>query len=82
MTASIGIFYKNNVIHVNEIWVDQVMACVTTMQYHVLLNYSDIGCVSPSRGLRQGDPLSPLLFIICAEYFSASLRHKETTGFI
>ena len=54
-------------------WIKRVMTCVTTTSFSILLNGKPYGNVLPSRGIRQGDPLSPYLFLLCAEGFTSLL---------
>ena len=61
-------------------WISWVMQCVCSVSYSFLINGSPQGSVIPSRGLRQGDPLSPYLFILCTEVLSGLCRKAQENG--
>ena len=45
-----------------EVWIDWVMCCVSTPSFSVCINGKSFGNIKPSRGIHQGDPLSPICF--------------------
>jgi len=61
-------------------WIKLVMACVTSVRYSVWFNNFEMGIFSPTRGLRQGDLLSPYLFLMVAEGLSCMIKKAEERG--
>ena len=49
------------------------MNMISSTRFHIMWNGSPLSEVIPSRGIRQGDPLSPYLFILCLERLSIKL---------
>lgn len=56
------------------------MLCVRSVSYTILLNGQEFGHIVPERGLRQVDPLSPFLFIMCAEALVHVMNRAELNG--
>ncbi|MDV3194105.1 MAG: reverse transcriptase domain-containing protein, partial [Sweet potato little leaf phytoplasma] len=58
-------------------WVDKVMACIESVSYSVLINGTPQETFTPKRGIRQGDPISPYIFLFCAEGLTSLLNKEE-----
>ena len=65
-----------------ERWIGLMLMYVKTVSYSVLINREPKGKITPTRGLRQGDPISPYLFLLCAEGLTAMLKREESKGLI
>ncbi|KAL4334433.1 hypothetical protein GQ457_07G006210 [Hibiscus cannabinus] len=61
-------------------WVDLIMRCVSSVSSRVRVRGALSEAIRPQRGLRQGDPLSPFLFLFCSEGLSAALTAAQHEG--
>ncbi|RVW37121.1 Transposon TX1 uncharacterized 149 kDa protein [Vitis vinifera] len=57
-----------------ERWCSWIKWCLSTVRFSVLVNGSPMCFFQSSRGLRQGDPPSPYLFVVVMEAFSCLMK--------
>ena len=63
-------------------WINLIMMCVTSTKYTVLVNGTPCVSITPSRGIKQGDPIFPYLFFICVEALSLLLTRANGYGLL
>ena len=65
-----------------EKWIRWIWWCISTASFSVMINGTPTGFFQSSRGLRQGDPLSPYLFVIAMEVFSVFIKRAVEGDFL
>lgn len=62
-------------------WINLIAACTRTVTYLAMLNGQPHGLITPTRGLRQGDPkMSPYLFLLVTNGLHALFEQAEGIG--
>ncbi|XP_023920050.1 uncharacterized mitochondrial protein AtMg01250-like [Quercus suber] len=56
--------------------IDIIMSYVSSVSTSIMVNGEALDPIYPSRGIRQGDPLSPYIFILCTDYLGQLIEEK------
>jgi hypothetical protein len=65
-----------------ERWWKWIHFCISTVRFSILINGSPEGFFGSTRGIRQGDPLSPLLFVLITEALSRMMTRAGEEGML
>jgi len=61
-------------------WVALMMECISSVSNSILINGEPSPIIHPTRGIKQGGPLSPYLFLFCIEGLHSLLQHSAVSG--
>ena len=64
----------------HERWINLIYGCINSVSYSVLVNREPKGNIIPTRGIRQGDPLSPYLFLLCSGGLNRLIQRAVMEG--
>lgn len=57
-----------------------IMLCINSVSFSILINGHPTEPFNPKRGIRQGDPLSPYIFILCGEVLYGLINREQRNG--
>lgn len=63
-------------------WIKWVKYCISTVSFSVLINGTSAGFFKAQKGLRQGDPLSPFLFLLAMEGLNKMVKTANINGWL
>jgi len=63
-------------------WIQWIRACLESATISVLVNGSPTKEFKPSRGLKQGDPIAPFLFLIVAQSLSGLVHQAKSKNLL
>jgi len=76
------LFYMLERLGFNAKWIKWIKGCLASSSVSMLVNGSPTSEFKPEKGLRQGDPLAPFLFLVVVEGLSGDVREAEKCGLL
>ncbi|XP_019152396.1 PREDICTED: uncharacterized protein LOC109149189 [Ipomoea nil] len=75
-------FIRNTLqeVGLNDVWVRNIMHCVESAEMSILWEGNKLERFKPERGVRQGDSISPYLFVLCIERLGHIITEAVTQG--
>ncbi|WJX25594.1 hypothetical protein P8452_14621 [Trifolium repens] len=67
-------------VNLPAVMTNVIMNCITSVQSNVLWNGSRSDYFTPQCGVRQGDPMSPYLFVLCMDKLSHLIEESIESG--
>lgn len=64
----------------SQIWLNLICGCISTVSFSLMMNGRRCDAFVPKKGIRQGDPLSSYLFILCAEGLVSLVKDAKSRG--
>ena len=65
-----------NKVNLPQSLIKLVMSCISTVSTSILVNGGTLDPILPFRGIRQGDPLSPYIFILCMDFLGQLIEEE------
>lgn len=65
-----------------DMWISLISSCIQSISYSILVNGEPHSHFAPNKGLRQGEPLSPYLFLLCAKGLHSLIQQAKQVGSI
>lgn len=67
-------------LRIPQVMLEVIMHCICSTSLHILWNGEQTNSFKPTRGIRQGDPLSPYIYVICMERLTHLIENSIQIG--
>lgn len=75
-------FIKDTIMEVgfSPKWIRNIMSCIESSRMAILWNGEQLNWIKPGQGIRQGDSVSPYIFVLCIERLNHNIGQAVSNG--